>query len=184
MYEYTEKSNPLYCKLPENVDVLLDNIPVKYPYVPRICKEQGYMLIWHGTEKSDPDIAKECFNAKHEEQWITCNDNWKIEKAVALIWPYENELIIGAVKYPGYMNKRSSSQIRQWMRKVWLDLILMFQDKKIICPTGTYFDYLHLTMNQMKIPKESYHKRMMKKYGFSKEGYFWIRYPKKWEQNL
>lgn len=178
MYDYSEKSNPLGTELLPFVDDVLDNIPIKHPYVPRLCKQQGHMLIWYGTEDTDPDITGECFKAKDEPQWITCKEDWKVEKAVALIWPYENEVIIGAVKYPGYMRIRSSSEIRRHLKSVWKDIITMFGDRKLICPTGTYLTCIHAYMNHSLIPLESYHYRLMKSNGFTKvTNEYWVREP-------
>lgn len=177
MYEYEKESKPLNVQLLPNIDVLPDNLPVEYPYVPRLCKEKGHMLIWYGTKETESDIAEDCLKVKKEFQWISCSEEWKIEKAVVLLWPYENEVILGAVKYPGYMKKRSKVEIRNLLRQIWKDLIIMFGDRKIICPTGSYFDYIHLYMNQMRIAHESYHWKIMKQNKFVREGDFWIRYP-------
>jgi len=176
MYDYETPSNQLDVKLLNNIDDVLDNIPTTYPYVPRMCKETGHMLIWWGTRDSDPDIANDCFKVKTEEQWITCKELWKVEKAIALVWPYENEVIVGTVKYPGYMKKRSKIEIRAWLRKVWFDIVLMFGDKRIVCPSTTYLNSIHMYMNQMTISHEAYHHKMMKKYGFKRYNEdFWIR---------
>jgi hypothetical protein len=176
MYDYEASPNTLDVKLLNNIDDVLDNIPTTYPYVPRLCKETGHMLIWWGTKDSDPDIAADCFKVKTEEQWITCKELWKVEKAIALVWPYENEVIVGTVKYPGYMKKRSKIEIRSWLRKVWFDVVLMFGDKRIVCPSTTYLNSIHMYMNQMTISHEAYHHKMMKKYGFKRYNEdFWIR---------
>jgi hypothetical protein len=178
MYEYEEASNPLNVELPNGIDDILDNIPVVYPYVPRFCKEQGHMLIWYGTKETDPDIEEDCLRVKTEAQWITCKEDWKIEKAVVLLWPYGDEVIIGAVKYPGYMKRRSKKEIRALLRSVWADVIEIFGDRKIICPSGTYLECIHMYMNQMKISHEAYHHKMMKKQGFKRFSEdFWIREP-------
>lgn len=178
MYDYKEESNPIGVELLPNVDDVLDTIPITYPYVPRFCKEVGHMLIWWGTEHTDPDIAGFCFRVKREAQWITCKEDWKVEKAIVLLWPYEDEVIIGAIKYPGYMKKRTPVEIRSWLRLVWADVVSMFGNKRIICPSGTYLECVHLYMNQMKISHEAYHHKIMKKNGFKRyNADFWIREP-------
>jgi hypothetical protein len=178
MYEYEEESNPLGASILKNIDDVPDDIPIVYPYVPRFCKEKGHMLIWYGTQDTDPDIAQDCLNVKKEAQWITCKEEWKIEKAVVLLWPYEDEVVIGAVKYPGYMKKRTNIEIRSLLRSVWADVIEMFGDRKIICPSGTYLECVHMYMNQMKISHEAYHHKIMKKHGFKRFNEdFWIREP-------
>lgn len=176
MYDYEAPSNPLGCELLPLIDDVPDNIPTKHPFVPRLCKERGHMLIWYGTEESDPDIAKDCFRAKNDTQWIKCKEPWKIEKAVALVWPYENEVIFGAVKYAGYMNRRSLSDNRRMMKLVWKDLIKMFGNRKMICPSGTYLNSLHMYMNQMTISHEPYHRQVMERNGFKRVSVdYWVR---------
>ena len=57
------------------------------------------------------------------------------------------------------------------------ELIFTVDDKDIICPSGTYLDYVHLTMNQMSAQKEPYHYQIMTQFGFKKDdsGDYWIR---------
>lgn len=178
MYEYNKGPNPLnLLYTPNNIDFKLDDLPIAHPYVPRICDEKGHMLIWWGTAETDPDLVRDCLRAKNEPQWITCDDIHKIEKGVSLIYPYEDEVIIGALKIPGYFNLRINIEQRAFLRKMWADVVDMFGSKKIICPSGGYFNYLHLSINQMRIPREAYHREVMKQFKFRREGYFWIRYP-------
>lgn len=178
MYEYNKGPNPLnlLCR-PNDIDFKLDIIPVAYPYVPRICEEQGHMLVWWGTAETDPDLLEECLRVKDEAQWITCNDKWKIEKGVALIYPYEEHVIIGALKIPGYFHLRTSVAQRAFLRKMWADVISMFGNRTLICPSGGYFNYLHLSINQKRIPREAYHRELMKQFNFRRKEDFWIRNP-------
>jgi hypothetical protein len=162
---------------PPDIDFKLDDISIAHPYVPRICKEQGHMLIWWGTAETDPDLLEECLQVKDEAQWITCEDRWKIEKGIALIYPYTEEVIIGALKTPGYFHRRTNIAQRAFLRKMWADVICMFGNRKLICPSGGYFNYLHLSINQKRIPHEAYHRELMKQFKFRREGDFWIRYP-------
>lgn len=177
MYEYSRDANPLnLLSCPSDIEFQLDNITLGYPYVPRICEEQGHMLIWWGTQETDPDLAEESFKVKGEAQWINCEDPTRIEKGVALIYPYDNEVIIGSLKVPGYFHlTRSAIQQRAFLRKMWKDIVNMFGDRRIVCPSGTYFNYLHLSINQIRIPREAYHRELMKQFGFSRQGDFWIR---------
>ena len=178
MYEYSKGPNPLrtLCT-PLNIDFKLDNIPIAYPYVPRLCEEQGHMLLWYGDFISDSDLVDACLAGKNETQWITCDDPNKIELGVALIYPYDDEVIIGSVKVPGYFHLRTASQKREFLRKMWRDVISMFGDRRIICPSGGYFNYLHLSINQTRIPREAYHREIMKQFQFKRDGDFWIREP-------
>ena len=178
MYEYSKGPNPLLplCRLPD-VDFKLDEIPVAYPYVPRICEEQGHMLLWYGSAETDPDLVEECLRVKNEAQWITCDEDWKIEKGVALVYPYDTEIILGAVKCAGYFHIRPTKDVRAFFRKMWTDIITMFGDKRIICPSGGYFNYLHLTMSQIRKPREAYHRELMKQFKFTRVDDYWIREP-------
>jgi hypothetical protein len=179
MLDYSKDANPLnlqYC--PPNIDFKLDELPLAHPYVPRICNEQGHFLLWWGTSETDTDLVMPCLHAKNEPQWITCNEEWKIEKGVALIYPYNDEIIIGALKVPGYYHlKRPVSNQRRWLKKMWRDVIDMFGDRRIVCPSGGYINKLHLAINKEQIPRESYHQQLMKSLSFIREGDFWIRYP-------
>lgn len=175
MYEYDEESYLLSVDLLPNIELRYDHLPVKHPYVPRLCNRVGYFLIWYDTPENNTDIIEDCIRAKSESQWISCKDKNKIDLAVALIYPYEDELVIGTVKYAGYLKKRNKPERTKLLKKVWADIITMFGDKRIICPSGTYFDYLHLCMNQKRVPHEPYHRRLMIPNKFIKHGEFWIR---------
>ena len=177
MLEYSSAAKVLQLKqCPPNIDFKLDEIPLAHPFVPRICNEQGHMLLWWGTPETDGDLLFPCLEAKDEEQWITCDEPHKIEKGVALIYPYETEVIIGSLKVPGYYHqKRSNSNQRNWLRKMWKDVILMFGDRKIICPSGGWLNNLHLEINKERIPRDPYHRELMQQFGFRRHGDFWIR---------
>jgi hypothetical protein len=177
MLEYSKDALSLKLRCcPPNIDFKLDTIPLAHPYVPRICDEQGHFLIWWGTTESDPDLAIPCLQAKNEAQWINCDEEWKIEKGVALIYPYETEVIVAALKVPGYFHlKRDNVAQRSWLRKMWKDILDMFGDRQLICPSGSYSNNLHLIINKERIPREAYHREIMKQFGFRRHGDFWIR---------
>jgi hypothetical protein len=173
MYEYSEESNPLNVTLLPNIEIQQDYLPVAHPYVPRICSNRGYFFIWYGTPQTDPDLVP--FVSKGEPQWVNCNNQDHIELGVALVYPYETEYIIGSVKTAGYVNTRGRVGVRNMLRRIWDDLTIMLGDKKMICPSGSYFELLHMVMNQKRIPHEAYHWKIMKQHGFKREGEFWIR---------
>ena len=175
MYEYNEGSNPLHVQLLPNIEVQEDNLPVEYPYVPRICGNRGYFFIWYGDAVNDSDLVENWIKSNGEQQWIQCSQSWMIEKGVALIYPYGNEIIIGSVKTAGYMNTRTRPQLRKFIKSMWTDVVTMFGDRRIICPSGGYFEHLHKTMNQKRIPHEAYHWKVMKQHQFKRDGQFWIR---------
>jgi hypothetical protein len=175
MYEYEEESNPLQIQLPSNIEIQLDTLPVIHPYVPRICKNRGYFLIWYGNTISDSDLVENCIKAKEELQWIRCSQDWMIEKGVALIYPYHDEIIIGSVKTAGYMGVRTKPQLRKFIKSMWTDIVTIFGNKKIICPSGSYIEQLHINMNKKLIPHECYHWKVMKQHQFKRIGEYWIR---------
>lgn len=178
MYEYTEGPNSLnLIYVPSNVEIKLDTLPIAYPYVPRLCKQQGYFIIWYGSPDDNQDILDQCIAVKNEKMWACCDSLDRVDLSLALVYPYENEVIIGTVKYPGYMKNRTKSQRTTVIRNTWADLIKMFSDRTIICPSGTYFDCLHLAINQQRASHEPYHKRIMSINGFKREGEMWIRKP-------
>lgn len=162
-------------QLPSHIEIQLDNLPVAYPYVPRICKEQGYFFIWFGDQVSDSDLIEGWMKSDGEEQWVRCSQPDRIEKGVALIYPYDDHIIIGSVKIAGYMRVRSQAENRKYLKSMWTDIVAMFGDKTIICPSGSYFEHLHMEMNQKKIPHEAYHWKVMQQHQFKRDGQFWIR---------
>jgi hypothetical protein len=176
MYEYKKTTSLAKLELPYGVDVKLDTLPLRSPFVPRICDKQAHMFIWWGTKETDPDIYEKVKKTKGEDMWINCDDDWKLEKGVAMIHIYDNEIIIGSVKYSGVLKSRSKIKIRQLLRKMWSDIIKLFGNKKIIVPAGSYFEHLHLIMNQKKIQHEPYHKELMQQFGFKRNGNYWIRW--------
>ena len=158
------------------MDFKLDNLPLLHPYVPRLCENQGHFLIWWGTQDTDSDLLIPCLQAKNEPQWINCDEEWKIEKGIALVYPFENEVIIGTLKVPGYYHlKRNMIEQRKWLKKMWSDIVVMFGDRKIICPSGSYFNYLHNIINKENCPREAYHRQLMKSFLFKRDGHYWVR---------
>jgi hypothetical protein len=178
MYDYTYPSNPLQIssQLPSNCEIRLDTTPVLHPYVARICPHVGYFLIWYTDPEKYPDITPIARKAKQEDkQSLSLADNNKIEYAQALVYPYEHEVIIGTVKYYNYMRVLGNNATRKLLKDVWKDIVNMFGDKKIICPTGSYFQALHFVLNQKKIPVSSYSDKIMKPSGFKHHKDYWIR---------
>lgn len=175
MYAYEENASPISLKIPSDIEVVLDNIPIKHPFVPRICAQQGYLFIWFGTKETDPDLYKCSQDSKLDSQWVKSTNNENIEKGVALLHIYEDEVIVGSLKTAGYMNKRGNVEVRKFLRKMWSDTITMFNDKRIICPSGSMFESLHLFLNQKRIPHEPYHRELMKQFGFKRIEDYWVR---------
>ena len=176
MYEYSEESKPINPRqLPNNVDILLDDTPVQFPYVPRICPHQGYFLIWYGDKDTYPEITDMALACKNEPQSKTCKELEKIEYGQALVYPYEDEVILGTVKYYGYMQNLGQAATKKILKQIWKDIVDMFGHKKIICPTGSFLEWCHLSMNQTRIPRGPYRESTLQSLGFKKQGDFWVR---------
>ena len=176
MYDYEEPANPLNpLFLPNNVDVYLDDTPTEYPYVARICPTQGYFLIWHTNETTYPEITPMALSCKNEKQSKTCPELNKIEIGQVVVYPFEDEVIIGTVKYYNYMKVLGQAETNKIIKSIWKDMIAIFGNRKIICPAGSYFEWLHLCINQKKIPHSSYKEKLMKSLGFKRSGNYWIR---------
>lgn len=176
MYDYEEEATVLLpAILPSDVEVQQDHLRITYPVVPRICSRRAYFLIWFSDKTIDPDLYQDSQRSKSDTQWVHCKDKEKIEKGVVMVHLYEDEVIIGTIKTAGYMNRKTRIENRALIRKMWSDIITMFNDKKIICPSGTYLECLHLIMNQRRITREPYHHEIMKQFGFRRDGDYWIR---------
>lgn len=176
MLDYDAGSNPLNARYyPANVDCYPENTPTKHPYVARICPNQGHVLIWHVEKGVYPSIDEEAVKCKGEEQVIGCPEPWKIEIGQSIVYPYENEVIIGTVKYYGYMKNLGRVVTTNIVKDIWHDLIKMFGDRKIICPAGSYMEWLHLSINQKRVPRNSYKASLMQPLGFKRDGNYWIR---------
>lgn len=172
MLEYSEESNPLCALvLPNNVDVTLETTPTEYPYVARICPNRGHVLIWYTHRDNYPELKI----TKGGDQTFWCKEDWKLEYGLAIVYPYEKEVIIGTVKYYGYMQNYGRVHTNKIIKNLWNDIIMMFGDRKIICPSGSYMELLHLAINQKRIPRNSYKKQIMEPLGFKREGDYWIR---------
>lgn len=172
MLEYSEGSNPLNAlTIPSNVDVTLETTPTEHPYVARICPNQGHVLIWYTDKNKYPNIKV----TKGGDQTFWCKEEWKLEYGMAIVYPYEKEVIIGTVKYYGYMQNLGRVETNKIIRNLWSDIIKMFGDRKIICPSGTYMELLHMVINQKRIPRNSYKKQILEPFGFKREGDYWIR---------
>jgi hypothetical protein len=174
MYDYEETSEPLNSF--DNVEVFVDTVPTNYPYLPRICSRQGQVFLWVETKDKYPELYETSQNCKDEPQWVVSKIQDNIEMAVALIHVYEDEVIVGCVKTAGYVEELGKDFVKYYVKKVWNDIVNRFNDKTIICPAGSYNEYIHMCMNQMKIPRTPYHKKIMKSFGFVREDNYWIRY--------
>lgn len=178
MLEYVKPANPLNVNIPIHIEHQLDNVPLRHPFVPRICEEQGHLLIWWVTKEQDPNLYDCAMLGKSEPQWIISEHIDRLEKGVALIYPYDDEIIVGSVKYSGCIKFRDSKEVKEFIRDMWRDIIKLFGDKRIVCPSGIWLEYIHLLINQERIPHLAYHRAIMSSFKFKRSGEFWIREPR------
>jgi hypothetical protein len=175
MLDYSEKPTPLSIVPPNHIEVSLDTVPTNYPYLPRICSRQGYVFMWHTNKNEYPNLYQVSQNCKTESQWFTTKDQNGIELALALIHEYDNEVIIGCVKTAGYLKNEPKEFVHTLIKNVWKDIIKTFGHKKIICPSSSYLEYIHLFLNQKRIPHTPYCKKYMTKNKFYRIENYWIR---------
>ena len=176
MYDYKEPAQSLDIDLPNYIDVKLDILPIQHPFVARISPRQAHFFIWHGTTENDPEIYKDCMISKKNEQMMPhCDSDEKLEKAICMAHIFDSEVIIGRIGNVGYMNKKSKSEARQFLKQQWQDIIKLFGNRKIICPSGLMLEYIYSTMNYYRIPHTPYHWRLMKPMGFERNEYYWVR---------
>jgi hypothetical protein len=173
MYEYENYSTPLQSF--DDVEVSVDVIPTKHPYLPRLCAKQGQVFLWYSTKEKHPLLYNSSQECKEESQWIVSKVPDNIEMAVALIHEYEDEVIIGCVKTAGYVTKLGNEFVVEYLRKVWSDLIKVFGHKRIICPSGSYLEFIHMSMNQKRIPRSPYRRKLLNKFKFVKRDNYWVR---------
>lgn len=177
MQNYVQKLQPLSVVVPNHIEVSPDTVPIAQPYLPRLCPRQGYVFMWHTTKELEPDLYPLSQAAKNEEQWFTTKDPEGIEKVLALVHEYDDEVIIGCLKSAGYLQGKPKGYIKAILDNAWSDLILTFGHKKIICPSSSYLEYVHLCMNQKKIQHWPYDKKIMHKYHFKRNDLYWVRDP-------
>jgi hypothetical protein len=175
MLDYEKEANKLDANILPNIDVFLETTPTQHPYVARICPNQGHVLVWYTDKNSYPSISKYAEECKGEQQTFWCKEDWKLEYGMAILYPYENELIVGTVKYYGYMKNLGRIETNNIIKRVWSDIITMFGNKKIICPSGTYMELLHMVINHKRIPRNAYKKQILVPFGFKRNGDYWIR---------
>ena len=173
MLDYTEGPAPLSVVPPEHIEVSLDTVPTAYPYLPRLCSRQGYVFMWHTDKHTEPSLYESSQRVKDEEQWFTTKDREGIELALSLVHEYDDEVIIGCVKTAGYL--KNDERITALLSQVWSDLIKTFGHKTMICPSGSYLEYVHLCVNQKRIPHQPYAQKAMRKRGFKRKEYYWVR---------
>jgi hypothetical protein len=134
------------------------------------------VFLWVESKDAYPELYDSSQRCKNEPQWVVSKEPENIEMAVSLIHVYDNEVIVGCVKTAGYVEELGKEFVKQYIRKVWSDIVNKFKDKTIICPAGSYNEYIHMSMNQMKIPRTPYSKKIMKPLGFVRKENYWIRY--------
>ena len=175
MYEYKEIISQLDIKVPSHIEVQLDNLPLDKPYMPRIDSRQAHMFLWLGKKEDDIETYNLAENCKSEIMWVDNKTPNTYIKGVGMFHIYDDYVVVGSLKYAGYLQRKTPADRRHLLRTMWCETINIFKDKDIMCPSGTFFNWVHLSLNQMTVQKEPYHREIMQQFGFKRAEDYWIR---------
>ena len=175
MYEYKEIISQLDIKVPSHIEVQLDNLPLEKPYMPRIDGRQAHMFLWLGKKEDDIETYNLAENSRGEIMWVDNKTPNTYIKGVGMFHIYDDYVVVGSLKYAGYLQRKTPADRRHLIRTMWCETINIFKDKDIMCPSGTFFNWVHLSLNQMTVQKEPYHREIMHQFGFKRDEDYWIR---------
>ena len=175
MYEYKETISQLDLKVPSHIEVQLDNLPLEKPYMPRIDGRQAHMFLWLGKKEDDIETYNLAENCKSEIMWVDNKTPNTYIKGVGMFHIYDDYVVVGSLKYAGYLQRKTPADRRHLLRTMWCETINIFKDKDIMCPSGTFFNWVHLSLNQMTVQKEPYHREIMQQFGFKRNEDYWVR---------
>ena len=175
MYEYKETISQLDLKVPSHIEVQLDNLPLEKPYMPRIDGRQAHMFLWLGKKEDDIETYNLAENCKSEIMWVDNKTPNTYIKGVGMFHIYDDYVVVGSLKYAGYLQRKTPADRRHLIRTMWCETINIFKDKDIMCPSGTFFNWVHLSLNQMTVQKEPYHREIMQQFGFKRDEDYWVR---------
>tara|TARA_B000000609_G_scaffold31445_1_gene21550 strand:- start:986 stop:1561 length:576 start_codon:yes stop_codon:yes gene_type:complete len=175
MYEYKEIISQLDIKVPSHIEVQLDNLPLEKPYMPRIDGRQAHMFLWLGKKEDDIETYNLAENCKSEIMWVDNKTPNTYIKGVGMFHIYDDYVVVGSLKYAGYLQRKTPADRRHLLRTMWCETINIFKDKDIMCPSGTFFNWVHLSLNQMTVQKEPYHREIMQQFGFKRDEDYWVR---------
>lgn len=175
MYEYKETISQLDIKVPSHIEVQLDNLPLEKPYMPRIDGRQAHMFLWLGKKEDDIETYNLAENCKSEIMWVDNKTPNTYIKGVGMFHIYDDYVVVGSLKYAGYLQRKTPADRRHLIRTMWCETINIFKDKDIMCPSGTFFNWVHLSLNQMTVQKEPYHREIMQQFGFKRDEDYWVR---------
>lgn len=175
MYEYKEIISQLDIKVPSHIEVQLDNLPLEKPYMPRIDGRQAHMFLWLGKKEDDIETYNLAENSRGEIMWVDNKTPNTYIKGVGMFHIYDDYVVVGSLKYAGYLQRKTPADRRHLLRTMWCETINIFKDKDIMCPSGTFFNWVHLSLNQMTVQKEPYHREIMQQFGFKRNEDYWVR---------
>ena len=175
MYEYKEIISQLDIKVPNHIEVQLDNLPLEKPYMPRIDGRQAHMFLWLGKKEDDIETYNLAENSRGEIMWVDNKTPNTYIKGVGMFRIYDDYVVVGSLKYAGYLQRKTPADRRHLLRTMWCETINIFKDKDIMCPSGTFFNWVHLSLNQMTVQKEPYHREIMQQFGFKRDEDYWVR---------
>lgn len=155
----------------------LDDLDLMHPLVPRMHANQGIFLIWSIDLDFDTAwlpysvaaVAHQGLQHKSEQQMAKSSCANCVEFCIAQLHIDQDYVLIGALKTANWYNQARPGDMRQYYKKFWRLLTNSIFDKKIIAPTGSYIEKLHVELNNKRIPRDAYHKEVMMAAGFKKQ---------------
>lgn len=178
---YSRGTNPFRESLSPNFHVKRDDLIDQYPYPIRMAEKQGFFLFLT-TGVNDPKISnaiKEKANlCKKERQAVMLSSRKDlIELGFLVFHIFENEIVVGCIKTPGYLKGRlGTPQLKEIYSSLWDELIRLYPKHVITVPTFEYLNHLSLAINNSKIPRLPYKGVNMRAKGFKKVNeLFWQR---------
>lgn len=159
------------------LETKLDDLDLVHPLVPRMHDEQSIFLIWSidldcnmsWLPYSMTAVAHQGLQYKSEQQMAKSSCANCVEFCIAQLHIDQDYVFVGAVKTANWWNKANAGDMRRYYKKFWRLLTNSIFDKKVIAPTGSYIEQLHLELNNKRIPRDAYHKEIMTAAGFKKQ---------------
>ena len=127
MYEYKETISQLDIKVPSHIEVQLDNLPLDKPYMPRIDSRQAHMFLWLGKKEDDIETYNLAENCKSEIMWVDNKTPNTYIKGVGMFHIYDDYVVVGSLKYAGYLQRKTPADRRHLIRTMWCETINIFK---------------------------------------------------------
>ena len=126
MYEYKEIISQLDIKVPSHIEVQLDNLPLDKPYMPRTDSRQAHMFLWLGKKEDDIETYNLAENCKSEIMWVDNKTPNTYIKGVGMFHIYDDYVVVGSLKYAGYLQRKTPADRRHLLRTMWCETCLLY----------------------------------------------------------